>query len=272
MKFARFVAPSILFIPFAQSLISCPFPIPWILCEECTVFSCLMNPKTTPVRRLLLINFFVSGLSVGRAFCSWICPYGAVQELLSILGRGMNFKPSRGLINAVRILLFFLTFSASLTLYYSVMQRTFPLPPLLADLMFKVGATLLTVIPTGFPALIQLRLFLFITLLVVVFIVRRGWCRVCPLGSLISPFNKVSIYKLDFDEAKCNDCGLCSDLCQMGLDPKKGGLDSIDCIKCLDCVKACGRSAITIAPRNELKAIKHKIDLWGLGWKTEERS
>lgn len=272
MRFTRFVAPSILFIPFAQSLISCPFPIPWVLCEECTVFSCLMNPKTTPVRRLLLINFLVSGLLVGRAFCSWVCPYGAVQELFSTSGRGMNFKPSRGLLNAVRILLFFLTFSASLALYNSVMRGAFLLPPLLADLIFKVGITLLTVIPAGFPTLIQLRLFLFIAFLVVVFIVRRGWCRVCPLGSLISPFNKVSLYRLVLNEAKCNDCGLCLDLCQIGLNPKKGGLDSIDCIKCLGCVKGCGRSAITVVLRNGLKAIAHKINLRGLGWKTEGRS
>ncbi|MCD6529944.1 4Fe-4S binding protein [Candidatus Bathyarchaeota archaeon] len=255
MRFTRFVAPSILFIPFVQSLITCPFPIPWVLCEECTVFSCLMNPKTTPIRRLLLINFPVSGLLVGRSFCSWVCPYGAVQESSSILGLGMNFKPSRRLVNAVRIILLFLAFSASFTLYHSITKETL-LPPLLADLVSVVGIGLLTVIPTGFPGIVQLRLLLFTALSAATFIVRRSWCRVCPLGSIVSLFNKFSLYRLSLNKTKCDGCGLCSDVCQMGLDPEKGGLDSIDCIKCLDCVERCGRSAITLSLRNRLKGYR----------------
>ncbi|MEM2875396.1 MAG: hypothetical protein QXL67_00355, partial [Candidatus Bathyarchaeia archaeon] len=65
-KFIRFSIPVLLFFPFIQSFLLCPYPIPWMLCEECFVFSCFMNPKTTHLRKFLLINFLVSGMVVGR--------------------------------------------------------------------------------------------------------------------------------------------------------------------------------------------------------------
>jgi polyferredoxin len=78
---------------------------------------------------------------------------------------------------------------------------------------------------------------------------RRTWCKVCPLGTIISLFNKVSWVKLKVNRDKCDGCDRCSSVCQMSLDPQRNGLRSIDCIKCLDCDQECETFAIKVKLR-----------------------
>ncbi len=78
----RFISPILISLPFLQSLYVCPFVIPWIVCDECEILPCLMNPRTTPIRWILISSIVFTSLAFGRVFCGWVCSYGAMQEIV----------------------------------------------------------------------------------------------------------------------------------------------------------------------------------------------
>ena len=65
-------------------------------------------------------------------------------------------------------------------------------------------------------------------------LIKRPFCRViCPLGLILSFFNRVSLFRLEVSSA-CNRCDVCQKLCPVDIkvyeDP-----NSDQCIRCLDC-------------------------------------
>jgi NAD-dependent dihydropyrimidine dehydrogenase PreA subunit len=81
------------------------------------------------------------------------------------------------------------------------------------------------------------------------FMIRRLWCRMCPLGGLIAifsrfePFKRLSPLKLTKIEEKCTKCGICKRVCPTEVTEvyeKKGGdVTTSDCILCFRCVEMC---------------------------------
>jgi len=79
--------------------------------------------------------------------------------------------------------------------------------------------------------------------LVAILFFKRPWCRVlCPLGVILSAFNKVSAFFLRVDHSVCTDCQRCHKLCQYNIDPEKSPND-LRCIRCLECTR-CAFGAI----------------------------
>jgi len=81
------------------------------------------------------------------------------------------------------------------------------------------------------------------------FMVRRLWCRICPLGGLIAlfsrvgPFKRLSLIKLTKVEEKCTKCGICKRVCPPQVtkvyEEKGGDVTASDCILCFRCVEMC---------------------------------
>ena len=89
-------------------------------------------------------------------------------------------------------------------------------------------------------------LVVFILFIVLIFVVERGWCRYfCPVGAMLAPFNKISIYHVSVDKSKCIYCNVCSDVCPMGIDVVNMNRD-LECIICGKCVEACPKNIIKI--------------------------
>ncbi|MBR3104571.1 MAG: 4Fe-4S binding protein, partial [Lachnospiraceae bacterium] len=75
-------------------------------------------------------------------------------------------------------------------------------------------------------------------------IIARPFCKyLCPLGAIYAPLNKVSLYRMQCDHAKCISCGKCSAVCEMCVDPVKDA-NSTECIRCLKCVHECPVKAL----------------------------
>jgi len=81
------------------------------------------------------------------------------------------------------------------------------------------------------------------------FAFRRFWCRICPLGGLISLFNRFppfkwfSVVRLNKIEEKCTKCGICKRVCPPQVtevyEEKGGDVTSSGCILCFRCVEMC---------------------------------
>jgi len=83
---------------------------------------------------------------------------------------------------------------------------------------------------------------------------RRLWCRLCPMGMIAGLFNRGGMFRLAKDAGKCNQCGVCADVCPMDIDMVRSemtdeNVSSFDCVLCLKCVEKC--------PRDECLSIEH---------------
>jgi len=175
------------------------------------------------------------GLFAGRGFCGWFCPFGTLNDLLSF--------------RKVRILR-----SASFG-KYAVLAGTLIAAWAMTDTVFcKIcpAASLEASIPYLFmgvatvnrPFLIHMAS-LGVTLVGMV-LIARFWCRyLCPMGALLSLFNRVSFLRLRFRKDACTHCGTCATKCPMGLEPHLEH-DNHNCIKCGLCATACPTGALKL--------------------------
>jgi polyferredoxin len=76
-------------------------------------------------------------------------------------------------------------------------------------------------------------------------VLSRLWCRyLCPLGALLAPANKVSLWRLKTDEERCIDCGKYPAECPVHTRP-----GTMDCTLCADCLRNCPEKAVRVEPR-----------------------
>jgi len=213
--------------PLFLAIFYCPCSIPWIMCDSCPVFWC----PSKYLRKPLLL--FIGALTIfsGRTFCSFFCPFGALQDFLNGISRKVSKKgdllinPRPG-IKFISLLLFII-----MALEVSGHISQVPL-----DLLTRFR---------------WLPLILGISLFVSVFI-SRFWCRfLCPLGALLSLANRFSLIRLKFNE-DCKGCEICKEFCPMRTEDKNKGRvnpDASDCIRCLECLERCPEGAIKLGSR-----------------------
>ena len=78
----------------------------------------------------------------------------------------------------------------------------------------------------------------------------RGYCRyMCPYGATFGLLNRIGLYRIDFDAETCNDCGICTAVCDMGIPVlaqgrQRGKVDVADCMGCGRCVTECPKNSL----------------------------
>ena len=193
---------------------------------------------------LLYVGSFLSftGALLGRLPCGWICPFGLFQELVHrVPGRKRKLpaKASAWRYPVLAVLVLLLPLSTGVAWF----SRLCPAG-------FLEGALPLKAIPPSFPlpatgGFFWLKAALFIALVLWCIPVYRPFCRaICPLGTLWGWFNGMSLYRLEVEESTCDSCGACSEACPVDLG-LPGEISSPRCIRCLRCVGACPRGAIS---------------------------
>jgi len=178
---------------------------------------------------------FAYGLIAGRGFCGWFCPFGTLNDLLSF--RKVRVRAS---------------FSYS---KYAVLIGTLIAAWAFTDTMFcklcpaasieaSIPYLFLGVAKVNAPFLLHMGT-LAGTLLGMV-LIARFWCRyLCPMGAILSLFNRVSLLRVRLEANRCTGCGICSSSCPMGIDPHVEH-DNHNCIKCGECVEACKLGALSL--------------------------
>lgn len=209
----------------------CPYPLPFIMCNSCPVF-CTFGA----IRFGLFYGLLGGNLIMGRAFCGFICPGGAAQDLLLKIPT-KKLSVNRILDKGLRYLKYFLALVIVLIiLEASGIWRGIPVvSDFWAWLVQHESSVSIMLI-----ALIAAALVLAIT-------VSRPFCRyLCPLGTWISPFNRYSLIELKYDDSKCIQCHQCSESCSAGIAPTNVGWDSAECNRCLNCYTGCETNAFSL--------------------------
>lgn len=78
----------------------------------------------------------------------------------------------------------------------------------------------------------------------------RLYCNtVCPVGTLLGLLSKKSLFKIQFVEENCTSCSLCQKSCKSEcIDYKEFSVDHSRCVDCFNCVSACKDNALVFAP------------------------
>ena len=96
----------------------------------------------------------------------------------------------------------------------------------------------------------------------------RIYCNtLCPVGGILSLFAAISVYKLKIIKDSCTNCGLCEKTCKSQcIDYRKHELDFSRCVGCYNCVDACKfgaikyvRKSVPVHPENFAKTRRHAI-------------
>jgi polyferredoxin len=216
------------------------FPCPIFNCYACplAVFACPIGTLqhfviigSIPFFTLGILGFV--GAAVGRWTCGWLCPFGFLQDMLAKIPLPKLYIPGK----------------FSYFRYAVLLMLVFILPFWLKEAWFSKlcpQGTLEAAIPVvllmgrfreNIGWLFYTKIIILIVFLVLMVITRRPFCRTtCPLGTILSFFNKVSLYKLHVDRNLCNECGECEKVCPVEIKIHKNP-DSSQCIRCLLCVK-----------------------------------
>jgi polyferredoxin len=86
----------------------------------------------------------------------------------------------------------------------------------------------------------------------------RSYCRyLCPYGATFGLLNRIGFYRIDFDGETCNDCDVCTQVCDMGipvleLGRAKGRIDVADCMGCGRCVTECTKNSLVFRDARNL--------------------
>ena len=202
-------------------------------------------------------SFYVTGLILalgvifGRMICGFFCPFGLIQELISLIPvKKFRLPGWMTYIKYLILLIFVLLIPEAMSLFSQ--SRTGI--PAFCEFICPAGT-----LEGGIPMLLTHKelhdaigplfalkaLILAIVIIGCIFI-HRFFCKtLCPLGAIYGLLNKISILKLHVNEKSCTHCSACSLKCPMDVDPVKHP-DSAECIRCLKCAEACPTHSISI--------------------------
>lgn len=195
-------------------------------------------------------------LLFGRVFCGWVCPMGALNQFVGWL---FNTRPLKERIDSNRYRRMYsakyyvLAFMLVAALLGSVQVGW--LDPLC--LLHRSMATAILPALNMLTGAIYVRPheyhlswligFLFIAILGMNLLLPRFFCRtLCPLGALLGILSRFSLWRIERDENKCTQCGVCLRSCEGASDPDRR-LRKSECMVCFNCLEDCPHAALNFA-------------------------
>ena len=184
-----------------------------------------------PVLFILWLYVFISLFIVGRGiFCGWLCPFGALQEMVGWVAKRFRirqYKISFSLHRRLWWIKYAILIGLAGTSYYSLSAAE-----VLSEVEpFKTAITLHFVRywPFVLYTLVLLGLGLFIN---------KFYCRyVCPLGAGLAVLGYFHKFEWLTRRKECGKpCTMCYHKCDIKAITPQGKVDYNECVQCLECI------------------------------------
>ncbi len=207
-------------------------------------------------------------LLLGRFFCGWICPFGALHHFVGWVFNTRN-KAQRIKSNRYRplyqgkyyILIVMIVAAVFGSLQIGLLDPICLLhrsltASLLPALKMPMAASESLAQYVGEQKMHQLGWvigFLIVLLVSMNLVIPRFFCRaLCPLGAVLGILSRFSLWRIERDPDRCTDCGLCVQSCEGACDPD-GRLRKSECFACFNCIEDCPHGALRFAflPKRE---------------------
>ncbi|NQV81240.1 MAG: 4Fe-4S binding protein [Alphaproteobacteria bacterium] len=183
-----------------------------------------------PLLVMIVVYAAVSAIILGRGlFCGWLCPFGAMQELLYKVGRLARLPTvtvgprTDRLLRPVKYVA--LTILIALAFYSGDIARVAAeVEPFKTAVISKFDRSL----PYVAYAILILGTGLF---------VERAFCRyLCPLGATLAVLGRLRLSDRLVRRLECGSpCNLCSRACPVKAIEPSGKINMNECLRCLDC-------------------------------------
>jgi NosR/NirI family nitrous oxide reductase transcriptional regulator len=162
-------------------------------------------------------------------FCGWLCPFGALQELINEAARKLKI-PQYELPFAVHERLWAIKYIVLLVLFGISLESMMMAEKAAEVEPFKTAITLKFDRQWWFVAYA-------VFLLVINIFTRKVYCRyVCPLGAALSITSKVRLFDWLKRRPECGSpCQLCAKECEIQAIHPDGHINHNECHYCLDC-------------------------------------
>ena len=167
----------------------------------------------------------------GRFYCSVICPFGILQDIIAFLSRkkstvDKNRIKTRYAITAIAVTLL-------LSGHIAVFEILDPYSNFGRVISFFKN-------PAYITGLVVFCIILFLSIWK-----KRIFCTsICPVGTILGLCSKFTPNKMRISE-KCVRCGRCTTVCPAGcVDPQEKKLDNERCVRCLKCSAVCPLNAV----------------------------
>ncbi|MBU2332979.1 MAG: NosR/NirI family protein, partial [Gammaproteobacteria bacterium] len=162
-------------------------------------------------------------------FCGWLCPFGALQELINEAARKLKV-PQYELPFAVHERLWAIKYIVLLVLFGLSLESMMMAEKAAEVEPFKTAITLKFDRQWWFVAYA-------VFLLVINIFTRKVYCRyVCPLGAALSISSKVRLFDWLKRRPECGSpCQLCAKECEIQAIHPDGHINHNECHYCLDC-------------------------------------
>ncbi len=246
--------------------------------DPLVAFAAMMASRAIIPAMLLALAMIVLGLVLGRAWCGWLCPLGALLDWFSPRQWRVpeTWRTWKGIKYVLLIIIACAALLGNLSLIIfdpiTILNRTFGsvVMPAFNVILVSIETALYSIVPplqpvfdlieqnfrgTILPAQqthYQLGLLLaivFVALVGLNWVVPRFWCRyLCPLGAVYALQAKISWLRPRAVKA-CSHCAACMRACPMGAIAvtKQGfNVDPAECVVCMDCVVECPESVIAL--------------------------
>jgi NosR/NirI family nitrous oxide reductase transcriptional regulator len=186
----------------------------------------LAEPLMVMVAGYTLFSLLLIGRGV---FCGWLCPFGALQELLGQLARALGvpqWNPSAALEKRLWMGKY-IAAAAVLALVLSgidASEASTELEPFKTAITSKFVRAWPFVIYAG--AVLAIGLFS-----------ERAFCRfLCPLGGMLAALDRLHLLNLLKRRPECGSpCRLCERACPVRAIAPNGKIVTAECFQCLDC-------------------------------------
>ena len=205
--------------------------------KQTIIFSGSISEGYASISSMLVI-VIVAAVLLGRAFCSWGCFYGGWDDATSRI----KARPVIKKINSS-----FKYFSFAMLILMALWSAESLMPQYCNWLCPFKAVTEGDKIVDGVSLaknIIFYTLFIALCFVLPILTKKRIQCATfCPMGALMSLFNKINIFEVALDEEKCKKCNKCVSKCPL-MAINKNHKPSMTCAKCGHCIDNCPSEAL----------------------------
>jgi polyferredoxin len=239
------------------------WPVNWLLeLDPLVGIATLLSTRTLYAGLLWGLATVALTVLLGRVFCGWICPFGAMHQLIGYLGRRfrklsaqleMNrFRPAQAV--KYYVLIFFLAACVLLprewistgSLQIGLLDPL-PLAHRSLNLILLPLADRAGLGPAPLPRFYEgagLIGAVFLSALFLNLWVPRFYCRfLCPLGALLGVLSRFALWRIGRTPEGCTGCRLCERSCEGACAPTEK-IRISECVMCLNCLAECRHEAL----------------------------
>jgi len=228
------------------------------------------------------IIVIILSLIAGRSYCSFLCPLGIFQDVISRtasifkIKKKYRYTKQHNLIRYSILIIVIFSFPAAGTFLilwldpFSIYGRfsSHILSPVVtgtnniaAKILsgFNIYSLHSVDIKYADSVIILIVFIITLSISILAFVSGRFYCNtICPVGSLLGLISKISFLRIEIDKVRCIHCGKCEGICKSScIEHAEAYVDYSRCVSCFNCLTVCPNSSINF---NFINAGKIKKD------------